>query len=114
MKRSESSQSAARGKLKPKAGTIISLDGTRQITVEEFDRLFDEGSDEIDEFINWSKTRRVSAGGARPGAGRKPGTRKAYHLRLRPETHRKLKAEAARRKVSLSQVADEKLNEVLQ
>ena len=92
---------------------IVSVDGARQITTEEFDRIFDEGSDEIDEFIDWSKARRVPPGGARPGAGRKPGVRKAYQIRLRPETHRKLKAEAKRRKVSLSQVADEKLSDAL-
>lgn len=37
---------------------ITSLDGSRSITVEEFDRLFDEASDEIDQFIDWSKARR--------------------------------------------------------
>jgi hypothetical protein len=50
------------GKLDETAGTITSLDGTRTITLEEFDRLFDEGSDEIDAFIDWSKGRR--SGGA--------------------------------------------------
>ena len=34
--------------------TIRSLDGSRTITAEEFDRMFDEGSDEIDAFIDWS------------------------------------------------------------
>lgn len=110
MKKSELSQSAAHEKPKSEAGWIISLDGTRRITIEEFDRLFDDSSDEIDEFIDWSKARRV--GGARPGAGRKPGDRKPYQIRLRPETHRKLKAEAARRGVSLSQLADEKLSQL--
>ena len=38
---------------------IKSLDGTKSITVEEFDRLFDDGSDEIDDFIDWSKGRMV-------------------------------------------------------
>lgn len=33
---------------------IASLDGKRSITAEEFDRLFDDGSDEIDEFVDWS------------------------------------------------------------
>ena len=41
------------------AETIRSLDGTRSITVEEFDRLFDEGSGEIDAFIDRSKGRLV-------------------------------------------------------
>jgi len=44
------------------AGTITSLDGTRTITVEEFDQLFDDASDEIDEFIDWSKGRMVGSG----------------------------------------------------
>ncbi|MCR9068894.1 MAG: BrnA antitoxin family protein [Rhodobacteraceae bacterium] len=30
----------------------------RDITVEEFDRLFDEGSDEIDNWIDWTTARR--------------------------------------------------------
>ena len=42
-------------------GTITSLDGTRTITVEEFDQLFDDGSDEIDAFIDWSKARMVGS-----------------------------------------------------
>jgi hypothetical protein len=34
---------------------IYSVDGTRTITVAEFDRLFDEGSDEIDQFLDRSR-----------------------------------------------------------
>ena len=34
---------------------IKSLDGTKSITVEEFDKMFDDASDEIDDFIDWSK-----------------------------------------------------------
>lgn len=30
----------------------------RAITAEEFDRLFDEGSDEIDKYIDWESARR--------------------------------------------------------
>ena len=41
--------------VKEKQGTITSLDGSRTITVEEFDRLFDDGSDEMDQFVDWSK-----------------------------------------------------------
>jgi hypothetical protein len=37
-----------------KPDTIRSLDGTRTITLEEFDKIFDDGSDEIDEFVDWS------------------------------------------------------------
>ena len=50
------------GKVKISAGTVTSIDGTRTITVEEFDRLFDDASDEIDQFIDWSKARRVGSG----------------------------------------------------
>ena len=42
-----------------KANTITSLDGSRTITIEEFDRIFDEGSDEIDAFVDWSTLRPV-------------------------------------------------------
>jgi predicted DNA binding CopG/RHH family protein len=34
---------------------ITSKDGKKSITVEEFERLFDEGSDEIDDFLDFSK-----------------------------------------------------------
>ena len=42
-----------------KPSTIRSLDGKRTITVEEFDKMFDEGSDEIEAFIDRSKSRMV-------------------------------------------------------
>ena len=45
------------GKPQAEANTITSLDGQRTITAEEFDRLFDEGSDEIDQFVDWSKSK---------------------------------------------------------
>jgi hypothetical protein len=32
---------------------------TKKISAEEFDRLFDEGSDEIDQYIDWNSFRRV-------------------------------------------------------
>jgi hypothetical protein len=38
---------------------IWSNDGTKSITVEEFDRLFDEGSDEIEDFLDRSKGKLV-------------------------------------------------------
>jgi hypothetical protein len=38
---------------------LVSHDGTRTITVEEFDRLFDEGSDDIEAFIDRSRSRVV-------------------------------------------------------
>ena len=45
---------------------VTSLDGKRTISVEEFDRIADSGSGEIDQFIDWTTGKR---GGARPGAG---------------------------------------------
>jgi hypothetical protein len=39
--------------------TMRSLDGTRTITVAEFDKMFDDASDEIDEFVDWSKGKMV-------------------------------------------------------
>lgn len=33
---------------------------SKTISAEEFDRLFDEGSDEIDQYIDWSSFRRVN------------------------------------------------------
>ena len=39
--------------------TITSLDGTRTITVEEFDQIFDDASDEIDEFVDFSDMKLV-------------------------------------------------------
>jgi hypothetical protein len=38
---------------------IWNRDRTRSITAEEFDRLFDKASEEIDEFIDWDHARRV-------------------------------------------------------
>lgn len=45
-------------KVSHETALMHSIDGTKTITVEEFDRLFDEGSDEIDAFINWGKMTR--------------------------------------------------------
>lgn len=39
---------------KSRKGRLTSLDGKRMISAREFDRLFDEGSDQIDEFVDWS------------------------------------------------------------
>lgn len=33
---------------------------TKTISAEEFDRLFDEGSDEIDQYIDWNSFQRVN------------------------------------------------------
>ncbi len=39
---------------------ITSLDGSRSISAEEFDRMFDEGSDELDQFVDLSKAKVIS------------------------------------------------------
>ena len=44
--------------MKKKLSKMTSVDGKRQISVEEFDRIADSGSDEIDEFIDWTKGKR--------------------------------------------------------
>lgn len=44
---------------KAKIGMVTSLDGNRSITVEEFDRLFEEGSDELDQFLDLRNAKRV-------------------------------------------------------
>ena len=36
-------------------GLMHSLNGTKTITVEEFDKMFDDASDEIDDFVDFSK-----------------------------------------------------------
>jgi len=38
---------------------IWSHDGTKSITVEEFDKIFDDGSDEIDDFVDPSTGKMV-------------------------------------------------------
>jgi len=37
---------------------MVSRDGKRNITAEEFDRLFDEGSDDIEDLLDWDNARR--------------------------------------------------------
>ena len=72
-------------------GMILSIDGKRKITLEEFDRIADSGSDEIDEFMDWSKATR---GGARPGAGRKRKNAVRLEVRIRPDLREKLRRKA--------------------
>src|SRR5437867_3834681 len=55
-KPSASSRSAARAKRK-EPNTSASAQ-PKTITAEEFDELFDSGSDEIDQYLDWSKARR--------------------------------------------------------
>lgn len=105
MKKSASYQSAAAAKKKYGHGdSITSLDGTRTISWEEFEKLFDEGSDEIDAFIDWKKT--TSHGGRRPGSGRKPTGRKSYQIRMKPEIHGRLKRQAKKRGMTISEVLE--------
>jgi len=49
-----------------KLSKISRLDKQRTVTVAEFERLFDEGSDEIDAFIDWSKVEVQAAPVKRP------------------------------------------------
>jgi uncharacterized protein (DUF4415 family) len=51
---------------KRRENLVTSLDGKRKMTAEEFDVLFDKGSDEIDEFIDWSKVELTSPPAKRP------------------------------------------------
>ncbi len=37
----------------------------RTISAEEFDRMFDDGSDEIDNYLDWSSSRRPPSGANR-------------------------------------------------
>jgi len=70
---------------------IISTDGKRSISVKEFDRIADTGSDEIHQFLDWTKARR---GGARPGAGRKTKPSARLEVRIRPDLREKLRRKA--------------------
>jgi hypothetical protein len=74
--------------MKKTTNKVTSTDGKRSISVEEFDRLADSGSDEIDQFLDWSKGKR---GGARPGAGRKPKPAARLEVMIRPELRDKLR-----------------------
>lgn len=106
MKKSASSPSAAAERTKSDSGkSITSLDGKKTIRLETFDRLFDEGSDEIDAFVDW-KHPVVSHGGRRPNSGRKPSGRKPYQIRLRPEVHARLKTRAREEGISLSELVE--------
>lgn len=77
--------------MKKAKGSIISNDGKERISLEEFDRLADSGSDKLDCFLDWNKARR---GGVRPGAGRKakPGSR--LEVKIRPDLREKLRQKA--------------------
>jgi hypothetical protein len=105
MTKSASSLYAAAVKRKSKPGeSITSLDGSRAISWDEFERLFEEGSDDIDAFIDLSKT--TAHGGRRPGSGRKPTGKKTYQIRMRPEVHQRLKMLAWKRGKSISETME--------
>jgi CopG antitoxin of type II toxin-antitoxin system len=42
---------------KTEDATVVSVDGTKRISVEELDRMFDDGED-VSEFFDWSKATR--------------------------------------------------------
>jgi predicted HicB family RNase H-like nuclease len=94
---------------KNKIGTITSIDGKRKITVDEFDRIADSGSDEIDQFIDWTKAKR---GGARPGSGRKRRNAVRLDVRIRPELHEKLKLKAKQTGVTQVQLVESALEKL--
>ena len=80
-----------KGRTARKKGTVTSVDGKRTITLEEFDRIADSGSDEIDQFLDWSKAKR---GGARPGAGRKKKPAARLEVMIHPDLREKLRRKA--------------------
>ena len=67
--------------------------------------MFDEGSDEIDHFLDWNKAE-FQHGGRRPNSGRKPSGRKPYQIRMRPELHDRLKKRAQKEGISLSELVE--------
>lgn len=106
MKTSALSQSVAAAKVKKQSGKhITSLDGSKTITIEEFDRLFDEGSDKIDAFVDWNRPV-IAHGGRRANSGRKPSGRKPYQIRLKPEVHSRLKTRANQKGISISELVE--------
>ncbi len=76
---------------------VTSIDNKRTISLEEFDRIADSGSDEIDQFLDWTKARR---GGARPGAGRKAKTSVRLEVMIRPDLREKLRRKAKQKGVT--------------
>jgi hypothetical protein len=88
---------------KDKAG-VTSIDGKRTISLEEFDRIAESGSDEIDQFLDWTKARR---GGARPGFGRKPKDSVRLEVMIRPELREKLRRKARQQGVTQVSLVEE-------
>ncbi|MBC2595983.1 MULTISPECIES: hypothetical protein [Ruficoccus] len=77
----------------------------KKISVEEFDRRFDDGED-ISEHLDWSTARRLH-GGKREGAGRKSSGRHPYTIRLKPQIHAKFQQRARKKGISLSEYIEE-------
>lgn len=88
---------------KDKTG-VNSVDGKRTVSLEEFDRIAESGSDEIDQFLDWTKARR---GGARPGAGRKPKDSVRLEVMIRPELRDKLRRKAKQKGVTQVALVEE-------
>lgn len=83
---------------------VTSIDGKRTISLEEFDRIAESGSDEIDQFLDWTKARR---GGARPGSGRKPKDSVRLEVMIRPELREKLRLKARQKGVTQVELVEE-------
>jgi predicted HicB family RNase H-like nuclease len=106
MKKSASSRFAEAAKMKsPNGNTITSIDGTRTLSWEDFEQLFESGSDEIDAFIDWSKTQ--THGGHRAGSGRKPSGRKPFVIRMKPAVHKRFKDRAKAKGISLAEYVEQ-------
>jgi hypothetical protein len=88
-------------------GTVTSIDGKRTISLEEFDRIADSGSDEIDQFIDWTKAKR---GGARAGAGRKRRHAVRLEVMIRPDLRDKLRRKAKQQGVTQVQLVESALD----
>ena len=91
----------------PSGKVAISLDGTKVITLEELDALFESGSDEIDQYFDPGKE--VVRGGRRKGSGRKSSGRKTFSIRLSPSVHDHARRRAHAAGMSLSDYVESRL-----
>ena len=76
---------------------------------QRIELVADSGSDEIDQYLDWSKSRR---GGAREGAGRKPKNSVRLEVMIRPELREKIRRQAKQKgitQVELVEFAIERL-----
>ncbi len=83
------------------------IEKLRNIRDEDID--FSDNPEATDEDYATGRVRVVGRGGVRLGAGRKPSGNQSVQLRLRPATIRRLHAVAKKRKVTLSQIVEERL-----